>query len=279
MKKKQLSNLTLFTNVRHSDDFNLSLASLPISAKRVLFLILAQISDPRERVEEEEISFDVTAKQYAEICGVDIKTAYNALPDAVDTLLSSHIYEDLSEEGFKRAFKTNITSGAKYFFDEGYCTVYFNQKVFPYFFELSKKFTTMNLFHVARLSDVNMTNFYQMIMKRYSKSNTVREYNTSFTIGVEELKDEMWLFKLDKKDNKQYLYQNYKDLGQLLKKLARGLSEKTNIKDITITIESRKARKASVLRISYSVIKEGATNSLPTDEELDAIEKQLGLLQ
>ncbi|MBO1915622.1 hypothetical protein J4727_00095 [Providencia rettgeri] len=66
-----------------------------------------------------------------------------------------------------------------------------------------------------------MTNFYQMIMKRYSKSNTVREYNTSFTIGVEELKDEMWLFKLDKKDNKQYLYQNYKDLGQLLKKLAR----------------------------------------------------------
>ncbi|WP_368869012.1 replication initiation protein [Proteus mirabilis] len=279
MKKKQLSNLTPLSNVRHSDDFNLSIASLPITAKRVLFLILAQISDPREKVEEEVISFDVTAKQYADICDVDIKTAYKALPHAVDTLLSSHIYEDLSEEGFKRAFKTNITSGAKYFFDEGYCTVYFNQKVIPYFFELSKKFTTMNLFHVARLSDVNMTNFYQMIMKRYSKSNTVREYNTSFTIGVEELKDEMWLFKLDKKDNKQYLYQNYKDLGQLLKKLARGLSEKTNIKDITIAIESRKARKASVLRISYSVIKESATNSLPTDEELDAIEKQLGLLQ
>lgn len=278
MKKKQISNLTLYTNVRHSDDFNLSLASLPIPAKRVLFLILAQISDPRESVDEDEICFEVKAKEYAEICDVDLSTAYKSLPLAVDTLLSSHIYEDLSEEGFKRASKTNITTSATYYFDEGYCKIFFNRRVFPYFFELSKKFTTQNLFYVARLSDASLANLYQLIMKRYSKRNTIAEYKTSFTIGVDELKDEMWLFNIDKKGNKEYLYQSYKYFGQFLKRLAVSLGEQTNIKDVSIAIESRRGRKASVLRISYVIHNEKVGGSMPTDKELDELEKQIGLL-
>ncbi len=126
MKKKQLSNLTLFTNVRHSDDFNLSLASLPISAKRVLFWFWHRYPI-LERVEEEELVLMWPQTVCRDLWGghKNSITPYRMLL----TLFYHHIYEDLSEEGFKRAFKTN-TSGAKYFFDEGYCTVYFNQRYF-----------------------------------------------------------------------------------------------------------------------------------------------------
>ena len=56
------------------------------------------------------------------------------------------------------------------------------------------------------------------------------------------------------------------------------MGEQTNIKDVSIAIESRKGRKASVLRISYVVHNEKEVSSMPTDKELDELERQIGLL-
>lgn len=253
IKKTGLSAVDYLTTCRYSDGFQYSLAALPLQAKRVLFLILAQISNPKDKPKENELSFSITAKEFSIHCKLRIDATYNELEEAVRVLAKSAIYEDVSVDRLRRLDETNIVSKVTYHIDEGYCTIKINKDAYPYFFELSKAFTTNNIYEFVRLTEKNAMNLHQVIMKRYSKSNINYDYKTSFVIGIEELKDEMWLFNTDGR-KKEYRYTVFAELNKLLKKTAKEIQKSTSLKNISIEIYKKIGRKATHLKISYQHI-------------------------
>ncbi|EPR9285172.1 replication initiation protein [Escherichia coli] len=274
VKKNGLREANKNTTCRHSDSFQYSLAALPLQAKRVLFLILAQIANPKERPEESELTFTITAQQFSEICSVDLSGSYESLDSAIRTLSTSFIYEDVSKGTLRRMLQTNITSKVKYHYDEGYCTVKINKDAYPYFFELSKSFTKSNLYEVARMPDKTLINFYQVISKRYSKSDINHKYKNEFIIAIDDLKDEMWFFTIDGKE-KNYTYPDFKHFNTALKRLCIELSKYTSFKNVSVSIAEKCGRKATHLKISYQ-----HADDIHKQEQrlLDEEEKRLGII-
>ncbi|ECG0550707.1 RepB family plasmid replication initiator protein [Salmonella enterica subsp. enterica serovar Enteritidis] len=274
VKKTGLQEVNENTVCRHSDNFQYSLAALPLQAKRVLFLILAQIANPKERPEESELTFTITAQQFSEICCVDLSSSYESLDSAIRTLSTSFIYEDVSKGTLRRVLQTNITSKVIYHYDEGYCTVKINKDAYPYFFELSKSFTKSNLYEVARMPDKTLINFYQVISKRYSKSDINHGYKTEFIIAIDDMKDEMWFFTVAGKE-KIYSYKEFKEFNRLLKGLCAQLSKYTSFKNVRVSIAEKRGRKATHLKISYQ-----HADDIHKQEQrlLDEEEKRLGII-
>lgn len=275
MKKNGLKLITSNSTCRHSDDFQYSMAKLTLQAKRVLILILAQISNPKEKPDDENLTFTIKASDFARICDIDKKTAYASLESAIDDLSVSFIYKDLSLGELRRTRKTAILDDLIYYSDEGFCEVSLNKKNYHYFFEMSKAFTTNNIYEVARLSDKNLFNFYQAIMKRYSKSHLNKDYKNSFIIGIDELKDEMWLFDTEKNE-KTYRYAEFKFFNAFLKKLCLQASKNTSFNNISISIAEKKGRKATHLKISYQHINDiRRQEEKKLNQELNKIEDDL----
>lgn len=273
VKKNGLQEVNQNTSCRHSDSFQYSLAALPLQAKRVLFLILAQIENPKEIPDENELTFTITAQQFSKICSVALSGSYESLDSAIRTLSTSFIYEDVSKGTLRRTLQTNITSKVIYHYDEGYCTVKINKDAYPYFFELSKSFTKSNLYEVARMPDKTLINFYQVIAKRYSKSDINHIYKSEFVISIDDFKDEMWLFSVVGKE-KKYSYLEFKELNRLLKGLCKDLHNHTSFKNVTVSIAEKRGRKATHLKIAYQHVSDIYKQE---QRELDAEEKRLGI--
>ncbi|MEQ5736333.1 replication initiation protein [Providencia alcalifaciens] len=268
MKLIKLENATSKTKVRHADDFNMSIAKLPIPAKRVLCMVLAQIANPKSKIDIEiDLRFEVTAHDYAYISNTDISVAYKALPKAVDMLLVSTMHKDISDSNYKKAQKINITRGAEYHYDEGYCVIRLNPDVYPYVSELSKNFTSQSLLSASRLVDLNHANLYQSLMKRISKRNTYKDYSYFCVIDIDELKTEMVLFDVDDKGNKIFKYEEFKQFNKMLKGAIKVISEKTEIKNLAVKIHQKRGRKAKSLMFTYDLlIDDGDLDSLNFDE-------------
>lgn len=275
VKSSGLKRVNDATMCRHSDDLQFSMAKLTLQAKRVLVLMLAQISNPTEKPTDESLTFKIKASDFARICDVDIKSSYALLEQAVNDLSVSFIYKDLSLGELRRTRKTAILDDLVYFHDEGYCELSLNKKNYHYFFELVKSFTSNNVHEVVRLDEKNLFNFYQVLNKRYSKGNINPNYKTGFVIGVDELKDEMWLFEVSGND-KKYSYNEFKYFNKFLKKMSADISRSTSFKNISIEIAEKKGRKATNLKISYQHVydmKQEEKRKL--NKELDEIESRL----
>lgn len=278
LKKSGLKNANESTVCRHSDNFQYSLSNLTLQAKRALFLMLAQIDNPKEIPKDDELIFEIKASDFSKLCGLSDKVnIYGTLESAARDLSKSFIYEDVSKGSLKRTMQTNITSKVIYHYSEGYCTIKINRDAYPYFFALSKSFTRNNLQEVLKIPEKTLFNLHQVIMKRYSKSNINIAYKTSFIIGIEELKDEMWLFNTDNDGkNKVYKYPRYADLAKLLNSLIKGLKENTSFKIVSFEIAEKKGRKATHLKISYQHINDiRRQEEKKLNQELNEIEDNL----
>ncbi|EIC0237980.1 replication initiation protein [Salmonella enterica subsp. enterica serovar Infantis] len=262
------------TTCRHSDDFQFSMAKLSLQAKRVLVLMLAQISNPTEIPKDENLTFTVKASEFAVLCDVDIKSSYALLDKAVNDLSVSFIYKDLSLGELRRLRKTPILDDVLYCYDEGYCELSLNKKNYHYFFDLVKSFTSNNVHEVLRLDEKNLFNFHQVLNKRFSKRKVNPDYRTGFVIGVDELKDEMWLFDVVG-NKKEYNYKEFKYFNKFLKKIASSMEAATSFKNISIDIAEKCGRKATHLKISYQ-----HADDIHKQEQrlLDEEEKRLGII-
>ncbi len=74
-----LLSVTKKTKIRHRNEINSTFSSLPLSARRILFMAMAQI-DSREELSE-GATFRITAREYAFIADIDVTGAYRQLKE------------------------------------------------------------------------------------------------------------------------------------------------------------------------------------------------------
>ncbi|EBJ5114486.1 replication initiation protein [Salmonella enterica] len=262
-----LLKVTPKTKIRHRNEINNTFSALPLSARRILFMAMAQI-DSRQELSKGEV-FRITAKEYAFIADIDTSVAYKQLKEGAEELQASviripknkliaSVQGDESEKASKKrkipsdAVRVmNLTSFCDYVESEGYVEIGFSNVIEPYITMLKDSYTTQVLLSSVRLTDQNANILYQYIRKQISNGK-----NKSFDVYISDLKEELELFKIEDGE-KVYLYQNYKDFNKaFLNKNIEKINQFTEIKKLSVSIIERVARKATKLRFSYQVDKE-----------------------
>lgn len=121
-------------------------------------LILAAISrlDPRKPMPKK---VRVTASEYAEIYGLELKHAYMQMHEAADELYERDI--SIMEGGGRK--RRRWVDAANY--SDGAVEISFTIHVIPYLTKLYNKVTTYDLRRVARFDSVNTLRLFEMLMQ------------------------------------------------------------------------------------------------------------------
>ena len=261
----KLKNVTPNTKIRHRNEINSTFSLLPLSARRILFMAIAQLDSKRMLAQGQ--TFKIYASDYAQIAGIDISVAYKQLKEGAKELQSSTISIPKSKllEPFIRAGESmlpkkgkkspadtirslNLTEYCDYAESESSIELGFTRYIEPYISMLKDGYTTQVLLSAARLSEVNASTLYQLIRKMIS-AGKIRY----FDIGVDELKDELNLYRLEDGE-KIYLHAQFKDFNRdFIKKNVEAIKKTTEIKDLKCEVIERVARKVTTLRFSYSL--------------------------
>lgn len=283
--RMKLQNVTPKTKIRHRNEINSTFSMLPLSARRILFMAIAQLDS--KRMLEQGQTFRITAKEYSVIADVDISVAYKQLKEGASELQTSIISIPKSQllEPFARAGEPllpkkgkkspadtirslNLTEYCDYAESESSIELSFTRFIEPYICRLKDNYTTQVLLSTVRLSETNASSLYQLIRKNISIGK--RSY---FDIEVDDLKDELNLFKIEDNE-KNYFYPDFKIFNRaFLKKNISLINDVTEIKDLDFSIIEKVARKASKLRFTYSVSKESEAEDDFVDEALELNQK------
>lgn len=241
------------TKIRHRNGINKTLMNMPLAARRLLFLVIAQI-DTMKIIKEGEI-FSVSAKNYSDLCGVDIKTAYSQLKSGARDLHSQSL--EIPQEELLKAFSRrpneylrneskwrgvrllHLTDSCSYIDDEAIVQVQFSRQMEPYICMIEKDFTTQILMSNIRLPDTNAAKLYQYLREKISKHNI--HY---FDEEIEQLKIHLEA-NADRYLEFKYFKQEF--IGRSIKKLLE-VTEFTKIEMKTI---EKKGRKAHKVRVCY----------------------------
>ncbi|MFN3071347.1 RepB family plasmid replication initiator protein [Serratia sp. J2] len=281
----KLANVTPKTKIRHRNEINTTFSMLPLSARRILFMAIAQLDS--KRMLEQGQSFKISAKDYSLIADVDISVAYKQLKEGASELQSSIISIPKSQllEPFARAGdpllpkkgkksppdtirSLNLTEYCDYADSESTIELSFSRHVEPYICRLKDNYTTQVLLSTVRLTETNASSLYQLIRKKISLGK--RSY---FDITVDELKEEMNLFKIIDNE-KVYSYPEFKIFNRdFIKKNVDLINKITEIQQLKYEVIEKVARKASKIRFSYSVSKESEAEDDFVDEALELNKK------
>lgn len=258
--------VTKLTKVRHRNEVGVTLSSLSLSAKRVLFLALCQI-DTKEMLEDDVLEVD--SDFFSKATSLDKHAAYAALKEGAKVLSSTTLVlnrDDLknlanelgilsSKNKIPDRMDLNLTEFCVYYDNLATVKIKFTNTAKRYFSKLmgtENRYTTQVLKSVVILNSTNSTNLYQVIRKYYSQNTTKR----SFEISVDELKDEMGLYAIED-GVKAYKYPKYSFfIRDVVNKSIKEITEKTEIKKIDFSVVAKKGRMAYMLKFDYSINEE-----------------------
>lgn len=258
-----MRTVTGLTKVRHRNEVGVTLASLSLSAKRVLFLALCQI-DSKEMLNDEILEVD--ADLFSKTTTLDKYAAYAALKEGAKVLASTTLVvnrDDLKNLSNELGIATsknkmpdrldlNLTEFCAYYDHLAIVRIKFTNTAKRYFSKLigsENRYTTQVLKSVVILNSVNSTNLYQVIRKYYS----LNPASKSFEISVDQLKDEMGLYHIENGE-KVYKYPKYSFfIRDVINKSIKEIIEKTEIKTIKFTVVGKKGRMVHMLKFEYSL--------------------------
>lgn len=250
--------ISVKTKIRHRNEINNTFSALPLSARRILFMAMAQL-DSKSILSSGQM-FKITAKEYAAIAAVDLSVAYKQMKDGAEQLQLSLIkipkskllqpeMKEISQSD--AVWRLNLTDFCSYSEKESSIILSFGRTIEPYICQLKDNYTTQVLFSAVRLSDTNASSLYQLIRKYISAGN-----DKNFDIEIDELKEQLLLYK-ECDGIKTYLYPDFKIFNRaFLKKNVAVICESTEIKNLTVDVIAKIERKASKLRFSYQLDKE-----------------------
>lgn len=260
-----IANASEETKIRHHNHFNKTLMEMPIAAKRVLFLVMAQYDSRRPF--GEDVVFKVSADDYAALCGVEKVTAYAQLKQAAFEMMQQVLVVPKEEllpyvsRGFED-IKTQMTGENKsgegrmyhlaqfvdYSDDSGFIEVCPSRQLEPYIANLVKvRYTSQSLLAAIRFSDRNTSNMYQFIRESICSKGK----SEFIDITVEELKDKLGLFTTHYK-TKTYTYPEYKIFKRdVINKTLKIINRDTDM-NVECKVIKKQGRKAHVLRFTYS---------------------------
>lgn len=121
---------------------------LTLNEQRLVLLCVARL-DTRKPLPKDNL-FTVTAKEFAEVYGIEEKHAYEALDEAASALYEQDIktYDGKCRERFR------WVCGVKYHDNEGKVTLGFSTWITPYLTMLHERFSSYKLKQIAGLKSV-----------------------------------------------------------------------------------------------------------------------------
>ncbi|EDR7001732.1 replication initiation protein [Salmonella enterica subsp. enterica serovar Java] len=258
-----MKTVTGLTKVRHRNEVGITLASLSLSAKRVLFLALCQI-DTKEILDDDILEVD--ADFFSKATALDKYSAYAALKEGAKVLsattlvlnrddlknLANELGMPFSKNKMPDRLDLNLTEFCAYYEHLATVKIKFTNTAKRYFSKLiglENRYTTQVLKSVVLLNSVNSTNLYQVIRRFYSQNNLKK----NFDISVNELKDEMGLYTIEDNE-KVYKYPKYSFfVRDVINKSIKEITEKTEIKKIQFSVVGKKGRMAYMLRFEFTI--------------------------
>lgn len=258
-----MKTVTGLTKVRHRNEVGVTLASLSLSAKRVLFLALCQI-DTKEMLDDDILEVD--ADFFSKATSLDKYASYAALKEGAKVLSSTtlvlnrddlkNLAEELgilsSKNKIPDRLDLNLTEFCAYYDHLATVRIKFTNTAKRYFSKLigsENRYTTQVLKSVVLLNSVNSTNLYQVIRKYYSQNSSRK----SFDISVDDLKEEMGLYTIEEGE-KKYKYPKYSFfVRDVINKSISEIIEKTEINKLSFSVVGKKGRMAHMLRFEFSI--------------------------
>lgn len=143
---------------------------LSVAENRLILTCIAKINRNPEAQVTDQVMYTVTAREFAELCGITMKVAYAELKQAVDSIFERKIMFANSE----RKRKTRWIQTADYLKNEGRIELRFATDILPYLVAIQSSYTKYNLRAVMRLSTFNSARLYEMvIMSKFTQRYTV----------------------------------------------------------------------------------------------------------
>ncbi|MCD2071562.1 MULTISPECIES: replication initiation protein [Neisseria] len=218
-------------NVVISNYITRSAQTLNLVEKRILMAGIAKLGGVNGEIK-------LTAQEYADTYGVDIRTAYNELKGAVHTLMKRTLSWQITD-GKKIGTRTTIwVQGYDYFKDEGLVKFRFSEYVFPFLFELQKEFTKYQLQQAAALRSIHSWRLLELFEQMKDK----KDGSGWLSMPIEEF----WHAMEAKESHKK----NFSDLRRwIIEPAVKELTEKDNW---LIEWEARKrGRKVATLLFKF----------------------------
>lgn len=142
-----------------------SAQTLNLVEKRILMAGIAKLGGINGEIK-------LTAQEYADTYKVDIRTAYNELKGAVNTLMKRTLSWQITD-GKKIGTRTTIwVQGYDYFKDEGLVKFRFSEYIFPFLFELEREFTKYQLKQAVRLRSIHSWRLLEMFEQMKDKTDS-----------------------------------------------------------------------------------------------------------
>lgn len=265
MKLNIYMNLAQKTKIRHRNELNLTLAQLPLAAKRVMYMALASV-DSRKPIETGQV-FRVRADDLASAADIEISVAYKQLKDGAKLLrgssltltgddiiaLSDELNLPYGSRNRPSEIDLSITDYCAYFNNEGYLELRFSRVIEPYISSLlgnKYKFTTQLLTSCLRLSGQYSSALYQLIRKYHSKFSG----KNSFIISLNELKEEIIAYTFKDDGTIEYKYPDFPIFKRdVLNKAIAEIKKKTEVKELTCATYKKDGRKGSSLIFEFVI--------------------------
>jgi plasmid replication initiation protein len=145
-------------NVNMSNALVRSAHGLNLAEKRIISAGLAKSDSMPARglivANQEGLRVKLTAAEYAETFEIDLRTAYEQLKEAGESLLKRQVRRlEKTRRGVKE-IKSNWLSGATYHEGEGWVEIRFTHEVAPYLLALRAKFISYKLKQTAALRSI-----------------------------------------------------------------------------------------------------------------------------
>ena len=205
-------------------------ASYRLSAQSQKFLLccIAKLN-PQDKPKK---TMTITASQFAELMGIDLKLAYRDLYNAADSLFNSSI---ILREGGEDIELVWIQKKAKKIKGEGQVTITWSDDVLKYLTQLSSKFKSYQLQQIANLDSAHAIRLYEIL---------IRFEDTGWR--------EMYLDDFKKAMGVQDKYQQYKELNRwVIKPAMNQINKHSNLTTKLTTVT--KGRKIYKLRFDFKV--------------------------
>ena len=244
------------TRIQYRNDLNLTLATMSVPARRVLFLMMCQVDFKNHFAQD--VAFKVTATDYAGFCGITKGAAYRQLHDASLELKQQQIAVPemgllpvIPREGERGNYESNnqtlnVAQWVSYAPGSGYVEISPSRQMEPYICGIMGDYTTVYLLSVMRISRSTTANMYQFL--RQSISSRARPHYID--IRVDELKECLGLFRLCGNRN-VYSYPQYTIFKRdVINKALHSINQETEL-NVSVSVVGKRGRKVDMLRFSY----------------------------
>ena len=203
---------------------------LNAQAQKLVLACLGKIDSRPNKDVPKEIS--LSASEFSEMMGIDIKNAHRELYKAADTLFRSSIRLKDGNEDIELHW---VQKKAKKIKGEGSVTLVWSDDILKYITQLKNRFTTYKLNNIANLQSAHSVRLYELLMKFNATGERV--------IYLEDFKSALGI--ADK-------YPQYKDLARRV--LKPSIDELNKRSDLFIKLETiKKGRSVFSLVFDFKI--------------------------